>query len=192
MYSLKYNLKIGTQNLFQNFLINNLFVIIILNNKKSIYIEKENKIYSIHSETSELKVMDFSIFHKQNEFISKSIGEINIDKQEQNQSDFGFKLQAYNYTNIDKSFNCQIKTICIPDFDDTAYKSYFNFNMKNQLLKILLKSNELLSYNKTELNFNQVKQVVETELVSIDKIEIPNEFLNILDFKIINNEGDLY
>lgn len=34
--------------------------------------------------------------------------------------------------------------------------------------------------------------MVETELVSIDKIEIPNEFLKILDFKIIKNEGNLH
>lgn len=125
-----------------------------MNNKKSIYIKNEDKIYSIHPETSELKVMDFSTFNKQNELISKSIGAINIQIEDQQQSNFGFKSQAYHYTNTDKSFNCKIKTICIPDFDNTAYRAYFNFNMKNQLLEILLKENELLSYNKTELNFN--------------------------------------
>ncbi|SNR24452.1 hypothetical protein [Flavobacterium sp. ov086] len=64
--------------------------------------------------------------------------------------------------------------------------------MRNQAIQISLKRNELVAYNRTEMSFNGVKQIVETELISIKEIEIPEETLKILDYKIIENEGSLY
>ncbi|WP_193846019.1 hypothetical protein [Flavobacterium hungaricum] len=56
--------------------------------------------------------------------------------------------------------------------------------MRNQLMEVFsLAKNEILAYNKTEIDFNYVKQIVETELMSIEKIEISQELLEIEKYK---------
>lgn len=64
--------------------------------------------------------------------------------------------------------------------------------MKNQLMSVSFDKNEILAYNKNEINFNQINQTVETELVSIEKIKISQELLEIRNCKIIENERNLY
>ncbi|WP_164975009.1 hypothetical protein [Flavobacterium sp. YO12] len=54
-------------------------------------------------------------------------------------------------------------------------------------MNISLGENEILAYNKTEIYFNLTHQTVETELISIEKIEIPQELLEIENYKIIEN-----
>lgn len=62
--------------------------------------------------------------------------------------------------------------------------SFFLYCKFTGILDMNVDKDELLPFNKTELNINQINQVVETELVSIDKIKIPNEFLKILSLKL--------
>jgi hypothetical protein len=192
MYSLVYNIKIDQQIFKQEILINNSIAIVSLNNKKSVFIEDNDRTYLIDFEKLNLVLLDFSRFQTQNEMISKKIGSINITKGNQQDNIFGFTALLHNYTNNDNSFNCTVKTICVPDIALSSYNSYFNFNMRNQVIKISLDRNELVAYNRTEMNFNGVKQIVETELISIEENEIPKETLKILEYKIIENERNLH
>ncbi|PBJ11467.1 hypothetical protein BSF42_28710 [Flavobacterium sp. ACN6] len=59
-------------------------------------------------------------------------------------------------------------------------------------MSVSFDKNEILAYNKNEINFNQINQTVETELVSIEKIKISQELLEIRNCKIIENERNLY
>ncbi|MCD9573783.1 hypothetical protein [Flavobacterium soyae] len=192
MYSLIFNLKLGEKDILQKILVNDSIVLIFLENKKSIYIKKLDKIYLINSETSHLSQIDFSNFQKQNEIISKTIGFFNIKKEINPENILGFESHLYKCFNEDYTFNCLIKTISNIDFNKTAYCDYFNFNMKNQLMNVSLDKNEILAYNKTEINFNNINQTVEIELMSIEKIKIPQELLEIENYKIIENERNLH
>ncbi|RXM48318.1 hypothetical protein [Flavobacterium sp. YO12] len=132
MYYLQFSLRFGENNILQKIIFNDSIVLIFLENKKSIYIKKFDKIYSINSETFHLSPMDFSQLQKQNEIISKKIGFFHKDEEINPENIFEFKSILYNYFNEDNTFNCKIKTIYNTDFSHTAYIDYFNFNMKNQ------------------------------------------------------------
>ncbi|WET00489.1 hypothetical protein [Flavobacterium sp. YJ01] len=192
MYSLVFNLRFGGKNILQKILVDDSIVLVFFEDKKSIYIKEVDKIYSINSETQHLSSIDFSNFQKQNDNISKRIGFLNFTKESNPGNIFEFESYLYHYFNQDNTFNCIIKTICDIDFIDTSYSDYFNFNMKNQLMSVSFDKNEILAYNKTEINFNQINQTVETELISIEKIKIPRELLEIRNYKIIENERNLY
>lgn len=188
MYRLIYTIKIKEQILLQEILINDSIVIIFFNNKKSIYIKKNNGLYLVDSENQMLSLINTSSFQKHNEILSKKIGFISNEKESRQEYIYGYLSQLYNCRNNDSSFNCKIKTICVPDFEFTSYNSYYNFAIGNQLVGIPLSKNEVLAYNKTEINLNEIKQIVETELTIIEKIKIQNDLLKIVDYKITSNE----
>lgn len=186
MYKLTYNLTVNNLSFVQILFVDTNSVIMQLNDKWSIFLKMKNKNYFIDKDNQKLSLIDNSKFKNQIESISKEFGIIEISESETKEIILGYPSKKYQCRNsqITPCFKSDIKVITIPEFYDTSYLSYIEFEKQNQLIDIPLQSNELIVFNKTELFFPKGIQNQKIELISIEDFSFSKDFLEISNYAI--------
>ena len=112
--------------------------------------------------------------------------EVVLQPEKYNFEEYSGRVFEFNSPNSSIGIKSEIKTVVIPDLNESAMPAYQQFEQQTQIVNIPYVNNEVIAYNRSEITTPQGVQIQEIELIEVEVIDRSDEINKVLSYQMAN------